>query len=162
MLAAGVDTGGLRVSRSEVEKFATERGYLVAGNEREGATWAARNSSRPSSPALSGTRFPASQRALQAAEGGDRGLKDEGRLLMRFNELREMCNAVVRRVQAVRGPGTARGADAAGRSRRGVGAGVRELGVLQPERINAYAQAVIRTLQTDEHQRGLRDGGTGP
>lgn len=26
--------------------------------------------------------------------------------------------------------------------------------LLQPERINAYAQAVIRTLQTDEHQRG--------
>jgi hypothetical protein len=26
--------------------------------------------------------------------------------------------------------------------------------LLQPERINAYAQAVIRTLQTDEHRRG--------
>ena len=26
--------------------------------------------------------------------------------------------------------------------------------LLQPERINAYAQAVIRTLQADEHQRG--------
>jgi len=26
--------------------------------------------------------------------------------------------------------------------------------LLPPERINAYAQAVIRTLQADEHQRG--------
>lgn len=26
--------------------------------------------------------------------------------------------------------------------------------LLQPERVNAYAQAVIRTSQTDEHQRG--------
>ena len=26
--------------------------------------------------------------------------------------------------------------------------------LLQPERINAYAQAVIRALQADEHQRG--------
>jgi hypothetical protein len=26
--------------------------------------------------------------------------------------------------------------------------------LLRPERINAYAQAVIRTLQADEHQRG--------
>jgi hypothetical protein len=26
--------------------------------------------------------------------------------------------------------------------------------LLQPKRINAYAQAVIRTLQADEHQRG--------
>ena len=26
--------------------------------------------------------------------------------------------------------------------------------LLQPERINAYAEAVIRTLQADEHQRG--------
>ena len=30
--------------------------------------------------------------------------------------------------------------------------------LLQPERINAYAQAVIRTLQADEHQRGCLTG----
>jgi len=30
--------------------------------------------------------------------------------------------------------------------------------LLQPERINAYAQAVIRTLQADEHQRGCLSG----
>ncbi len=34
--------------------------------------------------------------------------------------------------------------------RGGIGSWV----LLQPERINAYAQAVIRTLQADEHQRG--------
>ena len=82
-------------------------------------------------------------------------LKDEGRALMRFNELREtlqlrlsgefkrFADAELRAVLTLlAGPGV-----------------VWELAfgswvLLQPERINAYAQAVIRTLQADEHQHG--------
>ena len=82
-------------------------------------------------------------------------LKDEGRVLMRFNELREtlqlrlsgevdrFADEELRAVMTLlAGPGV-----------------VWELAfgswvLLQPERINAYAQAVIRTLQADEHQRG--------
>ena len=82
-------------------------------------------------------------------------LKDEGRVLMRFNELREtlplrlsgefkrFADEELRAVLTLlAGPGV-----------------VWELAfgswvLLQPERINAYAQAVIRTLQADEHQRG--------
>ncbi len=82
-------------------------------------------------------------------------LKDEGRVLMRFNELREtlqlrlsgefkrFADEELRAVlMLLAGPGV-----------------VWELAfgswvLLQPERINAYAQAVIRTLQADEHQRG--------
>jgi hypothetical protein len=82
-------------------------------------------------------------------------LKDEGRVLMRFNELREtlqlrlsgefkrFADEELRAVLTLlAGPGV-----------------VWELTfgswvLLQPERINAYAQAVIRTLQADEHQRG--------
>jgi len=82
-------------------------------------------------------------------------LKDEGRVLMRFNELREtlqlrlsgefkrFADEELRPVLTLlAGPGV-----------------VWELVfgswvLLQPERINAYAQAVIRTLQADEHQRG--------
>jgi hypothetical protein len=82
-------------------------------------------------------------------------LMDEGRVLMRFNELRETLQLRLsgefkrfgdEELRAVltllAGPGV-----------------VWELAfgswmLLQPERINAYAQAVIRTLQADEHQRG--------
>ena len=82
-------------------------------------------------------------------------LKDEGRVLMRFNELRETLqlrlSGEFKRfadeelgavLTLLAGPGV-----------------VWELAfgswvLLQPERINAYAQAVIRTLQADEHQRG--------
>src|SRR5207248_9680738 len=82
-------------------------------------------------------------------------LKDEGRVRMRFNELRdalrlrladggeaftdEELRAVVR---LLAGPAV-----------------VWELAfgswvLLQPERINAYAQAVIQTMRSDEHERG--------
>ena len=33
--------------------------------------------------------------------------------------------------------------------------------LLQPERINAYAQAVIQTMRADEFERGCIDGGAG-
>ena len=82
-------------------------------------------------------------------------LKDEGRVLMRFNELREtlqlrLSGEVARFtdeelkavVSLLAGPGV-----------------VWELKfgswvLLQPERINAYAQAVIQTMRADEHERG--------
>ena len=81
-------------------------------------------------------------------------LKDEGRVLMRFNELREtlqlrlsgefkrFADEELRAVLTLlAGPGV-----------------VWELAfgswvLLRAERINAYGQAVIRTLQADEHQR---------
>ncbi|MBI2925246.1 MAG: hypothetical protein HYY24_06025 [Verrucomicrobia bacterium] len=82
-------------------------------------------------------------------------LKDEGRVLMRFNELREtlqlplagefkpFTDEELRAVLTLL-------------ARPSV---VWELSfgswvLLQPERINAYAQAVIRRLQPDENQRG--------
>ena len=81
-------------------------------------------------------------------------LKDEGRVLMRFNELRKTLQ--------LRFSGEFKGfADEELRAVRTLLAGpgvVWELAfgswvLLQPERINAYAQAVIRTLQADEPQR---------
>jgi hypothetical protein len=82
-------------------------------------------------------------------------LKDEGRVLMRFNEVRDALRlrfaekSVQFRDEELKavvgllvGPGV-----------------VWELPfgswlLLQPERINAYAQAVIQTLRADEHERG--------
>ena len=159
LLASGrADAGGLRVSRVEVEKFARERGFrsplfetsskvgtgchelkraIIAGIQWEKIEWR-------SSPVL----FKRLKEEIIL-------LKDEGRVLMRFNELRdalrlrlsgEEANFKDGELKAVvsllAGPGV-----------------VWELKfgswvLLQPERINAYAQAVIQTLRKDEHELG--------
>ena len=82
-------------------------------------------------------------------------LKDDGRVLMRFNELRE---ALQLRLSGK----TARFSDEELKAVVSLLAGpgvVWELKfgswvLLQPERINAYAQAVIQTMREDEHERG--------
>jgi len=157
LVAGRVDAGSLRVSRSQVETFARERGYtefletsakanicceelkdaILGGIQWENIPWR-------SSPLL----------FKQLKEEIIR-LKDAGRVLMRFNELREtlqlrLAGEVVRFtdeelravVSLLAGPGV-----------------VWELKfgswvLLQPERINAYAQAVIQTMREDEHERG--------
>jgi small GTP-binding protein len=157
LVAGRVDAGGLRVSRSQIDRFAEERGFaryletsakgnlgckelkdaIVAGIRWADIPWR-------SSPLL----FKRLREEII-------GLKEEGRVLMRFNELRDALrlrlagekmqfnddelNAVV---GLLAGPGV-----------------VWELAfgswvLLQPERINAYAQAVIQTLRADEHERG--------
>ena len=82
-------------------------------------------------------------------------LKDAGRVLMRFNELRETLQL------RLSGEGT-RFTDEELKAVVGLLAGpgvVWELKfgswvLLQPERINAYAQAVIQTMRDDKHERG--------
>lgn len=157
LVAGRVDAGGLRASRSEIEKFAAERkfqGFLETS-------------------AKTGLRCEELKQAILDAIPWDElpcrttevlfkrlkeeiiALKDEGRVLMRFNELRET-------LQLRLSGESARFADAELSAVLTLLAGpgvVWELAfgswvLLQPERINAYAQAVIRTLQADEHQRG--------
>src|SRR5207244_160251 len=157
LVAGRVDTGGLRVSRSQVEAFAKERGYTqfletsAKANLRceelkqailDGIRW--ENIPWRSSPLL----FKRLKEEIVR-------LKDAGRVLMRFNELREtlqlrlsgeMTRFSDEELKAVisllAGPGV-----------------VWELKfgswvLLQPERINAYAQAVIQTMREDEYERG--------
>jgi len=157
LVAGRVDAGGLRVSRSQVEAFAKERGYTqfletsAKANLRceelkqailDGIRW--ENIPWRSSPLL----FKRLKEEIVR-------LKDEGRVLMRFNELREtlqlrLSGEVARFtdeelktvVSLLAGPGV-----------------VWELKfgswvLLQAERINAYAQAVIQTMRADEHERG--------
>jgi hypothetical protein len=94
LVAGRVDTGGLRVSRTEMERFAKERGFssrlfetsakagtgceelkqaILAGLDWESIPWR-------SSPLL----FKRLKEEIVR-------LKDEGRVLMRFNELRDAC-----------------------------------------------------------------------
>lgn len=161
LVAGRVDAGGLRVSRTQIETFRKERGYLkfletsaktghgckdLKQAILEGIQW--ENIPWRSSPLL----FKRLKEEIVR-------LKDEGRVLMRFNELRETLQLrllddksgentrfVYEELKAVvgllGGPGV-----------------VWELKfgnwvLLQPEHINAYAQAVIQTMREDEHERG--------
>jgi small GTP-binding protein len=157
LVAGRVDAGGLRVSKSQVEAFAKERGYRqfletsAKQNIRcdelkqailEGIRW--ENIPWRSTPLL----FKRLKEEIVR-------LKDEGRVLMRFNELREALqlrllgefprftdDELRAVVSLLAGPGV-----------------VWELKfgswvLLQPERINAYAQAVIQTIRDDDYERG--------
>ena len=86
-------------------------------------------------------------------------LKEEGRVLMRFNELRETLQL---RLPANSSGSRTRNCSAVLSLLAGPGV-VWELAfgswvLLQPERINAYAQAVIRTMRADEHRARLLAG----
>jgi small GTP-binding protein len=158
LLAAGrVDTGGLRVSRSQIEAFANERGFdgfletsaktgercdqlkqaILAGIRWENIPWR-------SSPLL----FKRLKEEIVR-------LRDEGRVLMRFNELRD---ALRLRMSGADEPFKDEELKAVVGLLAGPGM-VWELSfgswvLLQPERINAYAQAVIQTMREDEFERG--------
>jgi small GTP-binding protein len=158
VLAAGrVDAGGVRVSRNQMETFIKERGFncfletsaktnLGCEELKEAILKGIRWADIPwrSSPVL----FKRLKEEIIS-------FKDEGRVLMRFNELRDALRLKLagekqefrdEELQAVvgllAGPGV-----------------VWELAfgswvLLQPERINAYAQAVIQTMREDKYERG--------
>ena len=159
LLAAGrVDAGGLRVSRSQIEAFAKgARFYRLPGNQRQGrhrlpgtqTSHPRRNSTGRTLP------WRSSPRLFKRLKEEIVRLKDEGRVLMRFNELRD----------ALRLRLTGEGEPFKDEELKAVvgllaGPGVvweLEFGswvLLQPERINAYAQAVIQTLRADQLERG--------
>ena len=157
LVAGRVDVCTVRANRAQLEAFAQERGFrgyfetsalTGAGCEElrqailEGINW---------------EQMPwhSSPRLFKRLKDGMIELKEEGRVLIRLNELRdalqlrlagtnerfsdEQLKAVV---SLLAGPGV-----------------VWELKfgswvLLQPEQINAYAQAVIKTLQDDPHDRG--------
>jgi hypothetical protein len=153
LVAGRVDAGGLRVSRSEVEKFAVERkfqGFLETSAKKNLGCEELKQ-------AINWDEIPCrtTEVLFKRLKEEIIRLKDEGRVLMRFNELRET-------LQLRLSGEFKRFADEGLRAVLTLLAGpgvVWELAfgswvLLQPERINAYAQAVIRTLQADEHQRG--------
>ncbi|HEY0511752.1 MAG TPA: TIR domain-containing protein [Thermoanaerobaculia bacterium] len=161
LVAGRVDAGGLRVSRTQIEAFKNERGYrqwletsakanigceelkqaILDGIQWENIPWR-------SSPLL----FKRLKEEIVR-------LKDAGRVLMRFNELRETLQ--LRLLEETSGE-VARFNDEELKAVVSLLAGpgvVWELKfgswvLLQPECINAYAQAVIQTMREDEHERG--------
>ncbi len=158
LIAGRIDAGGLRsVSRAKVEAFAKERGFAryleTSAKENVGCeemkqaiigliNW--NDIAERTTPTL----FKRLKEEIVR-------LKDEGRVLVRFNELRDalqlrLSGETVRFtedelkavISLLAGPGV-----------------VWELGfgywiLLQPEVINSHAQAVIRSLQEDEREIG--------
>jgi small GTP-binding protein len=157
LVAGRVDAGGLRVSRNQMEAFRNERGYLRL---LETSAKAKLGCEELKQAILDGIRWEdipwrSSPLLFKRLKDEIVRLKDDGRVLMRFNELREtlqlrLSGEVARFtdeelktvVSLLAGPGI-----------------VWELKfgswvLLQPERINAYAQAVIQTMRKDENERG--------
>ncbi len=157
LVAGRVDAGGLRVSRHQVDAFAKERGYTQF---LETSAKANIRCEELKDAILSGIRWEdipwrSSPLLFKRLKEEIVRLKDERRVLMRFNELRETLQL------RLSGEFT-RFTDEELKAVVGLLAGpgvVWELKfghwvLLQPERINAYAQAVIQTMREDEHERG--------
>ena len=158
LVAGRVDAGTLRVDRREIDSFVKDRGYraYVETSAKHDAGCA--ELGRLVLESIDWAAIPCRTTKVLFKKLKDEivRLKDEGRVLLRFNEMRETLRLRLTGDYArfsdddlhavltlLAGPGL-----------------VWELGfggwvLLQPERINAYAQAVIHTLGTDEHQRGF-------
>jgi small GTP-binding protein len=157
LVAGRVDAGGLRVSRTQIESFKNERGYLRL---LETSAKTKFNCDELKQAILDGIRWEnipwrSSPLLFKRLKEEIIRLKDEGRVLLRFNELREtlqlrLSGEVARFtdeelkavVSLLAGPGVVWELE--------FGSWV----LLQPERINAYAQAVIQTMREDRDERG--------
>lgn len=157
LVAGRVDAGGLRVSRAQIETFKNERGYLQL---LETSAKTNLGCEELKQAILDGIRWEdipwrSSPLLFKRLKEEIVRLKDEGRVLMRFNEFRETLKLRLSgedarftddELQAVIGLLASPGV-------------VWELKfgswvLLQPERINAYAQAVIQTIREDQQERG--------
>jgi small GTP-binding protein len=157
LVAGRVDAGSLRASRSQLETFKKERGYLdfLETSAKTGLRCEELKQAILKGICWEDIPWRSSPVLFKRLKEEIIKLKDAGRVLMRFNELREtlqlrLCGELTRftddELKAVvgllSGPGV-----------------VWELKfgswvLLQPGRINAYAQAVIQTMREDEHERG--------
>jgi small GTP-binding protein len=158
VLAAGrVDAGGLRISRTQIEAFIKERGFACF---HETSAKTNQGCDELKQAILAGIRWAdipwrSSPLLFKRLKEEIARFKDEGRVLMRFNELRD---ALPLRLTGADGQFKDEELKAVVGLLAGPGV-VWELAfgswvLLHPERINAYAQAVIQTLRADQHERG--------
>jgi small GTP-binding protein len=156
LVAGRVDAGGLRVSRSQVNAFAKERGFsgFLETSAKIGTGCEELRTAILGGIKWGDIPWRSSPLLFKRLKEEMVRLRHAGRVLMRFNELRDTLQ--------LRLSGEARFTDEELKAVVGLLAGpgvVWELKfgswvLLQPERINAYAQAVIQTLSEDEHERG--------
>ena len=155
LVAGRTDAGGLRVSREQLKSFAKERGFQDVMETSAKLNEGCEELKEAILQAIDWNTIACrtTKRIFKLLKDEIVRLKDSGRVLMRFNELRD---ALCLRMQGQRftdeelrtvltlltGPGVVWELD--------FGSWV----LIQPERINAYAQAVIQTLRDDPHERG--------
>ena len=157
LVAGRVDAGGLRVSRSQVEAFAKERGYMQFLETSAKANICCEELKQAILDGIWWENIPwySSPLLFKRLKEEIIRLKDAGCVLRRFNELQETLQL---RLSGETGQFSDEELKAVVSLLAGPGV-VWELKfgswvLLQPERINAYAQAVIQTMRTDEHERG--------
>jgi small GTP-binding protein len=156
LVAGRTDAGGLRISRSQLEEHAKQLGFPGVLETSAKVGTGCEELKQAIITQIRWERVPwrSSPVLFRRLKEEIIRLKDAGRVLMRFNELRETLQ--------LRLTGEARFTDDELSAVIGLlsGPGVvwqLKFGswmLLQPERINAYAQAVIRTLREDPHERG--------
>ena len=158
LLAAGrVDAGGLRVSRSQIETFAKERGYTQFLETSAKANLCCEELKQAILGGIRWENIPwrSSPLLFKRLKEEIVRLRDADRVLMRFNELRDAL-----RLRLADEDGRFKDEELKAVVGLLAGPGVvweLEFGswvLLQPERINAYAQAVIQTMRADEYERG--------
>jgi WD40 repeat protein len=158
LAAARVDAGGLRVGREQISSFAEEAGFSDRLFETSAkADWDCEELREAIVRSIPWDQIAlrSTPRLFARLREEIVLLKDAGRVLIRFNDLREI-------LQFRLSPGDGQFTDDDLRGVIGLLAGpgvVWPLNfgswiLLQPERINAYAQAVIQTLRSDELERG--------
>ena len=157
LVAGRVDAGGLRVSRRQVEAFVEERGFarFLETSAKTGERCDELRQAILRCIRWENIPWHSSPRLFKRLKEEIVHLKDEGRVLMRFNELRD---ALRLRLAGKDGRFEEDDLKAVVGLLAGPGA-VWELSfgswvLLQPERINAYAQAVIQTMREDKLERG--------
>ena len=158
LLAQGrVDAGDLRASRAQLEAFAAERGFAGIWVTSAKQNLGCAELRRAIESGIAWERLPwrSSPRVFKRLKDEILHLKDQGRVLLRFGELGDALR------QRLAGEALAF-SEKELRAVIGLLAGpgvVWELAfggwvLLQPERINAYAQALLQTLREDPLERG--------
>lgn len=157
LVAARTDAGRPRVSASVIEDFASKRGFaayrMTSAKMNEGCDEL--RSEIVSLIPWETIPWRSSPRLFKELKDEIVGLRDEGRVLLRLTDLRDVLLARMRSVRRafsladlraviglLEGPGAVWELDFGGWV------------LLQPEVINAYAQAVIRTVREDIDARG--------
>lgn len=157
LVAGRVDAGGLRVGREQVDTFKKEHGYAQFLETSAKENIGCKELKQAILDSIRWDEIPCRTTLVLFKRLKEEivRLKDDDCVLMRFNELRETLqlglsgeidrfdddelHAVI---SLLVGPGVV--------WQLKFGSWI----LFQPERINTYAQAVIQTMRSDEHERG--------
>jgi small GTP-binding protein len=158
LVAGRTDAGTPRVGKPAIEAFAKERGFAkyLPTSAKKGTGCKALLRAIQSGIDWKSIPWRSTEAVFKRLKDEILALRDSGRVMFAFNELRETLRLRVATdfpafsdddlrtvLSLLAGPGVVMPLN--------FGSWV----LLQPERINAYAQAVIQTVRQDEHDRGL-------